>query len=708
MIDAAKTDAALFHGLSLILERYGEGRKPFEVLSGLPRSGESISLGVLLRALDRAGISARVEKISLPKLARLAKPAILFLSGDHAVLGLGPSHGGKQLTVASLDGTATEKDVPLIKLKPRYLGYAVVIRAGGASIELLGNVPESRQAHWFRRVIFKSWRIYRDVLIASFMINLFALASPLFIMNVYDRVVPNNALETLWVLMAGVLIIFGFDLVLRILRGYFIDLSGRRADIELSALLYQHVLGIRMAERPASVGAFASNLDEFESVRNFLTSATVITLVDLPFVLLFLFVIWFVAGSLVVIPLAAVPLILIYALVVQPAIRRAAQQTARGAATKNATLVESLVGIETIKLLGAEGRQQHQWEQAVEHTSLWAIRSRLLSASVVNAAVFLQQMATLGVVAYGVYLIAGGGLTLGGLIAAVILTSRVLAPMAQVANLATHYHRASAAIKTISSILGLPLERDPRKEYLVLPRIKGEIEFEKVSFTYPGQATPALDNISLGIRPGEHIGIIGRTGSGKSTLGRLVAGLYQENTGFVRVDGIDVRQLDPALLRDNIGYVPQDVLLFNASMRENILFGRPEATDDELVKAAELSGANRIIRSHPSGFDMAIGERGASLSGGQRQSVAIARALLRDPPILILDEPSNSMDNLSESRLRQNLTPYLRGKTLILITHKPSMLDLVERLIVIEGGRIIADGNKKEVIQALESLQKSA
>ena len=708
MIDAAKTDAAFFHGLNLILERYCENRNLNEVLSGLPNKGDSISLGTLLRALDRAGISARVEKISLPRLARSAKPAILFLSGNNTALGLGPSHQGKQLTVLSLDGKATEKDIPLIKLKPLYLGYAVVIRPGEKTAQLPGGTLQGSRSHWFRRVIFKSWRIYRDVLIASFMINLFALASPLFIMNVYDRVVPNNALETLWVLMVGVLIIFAFDLVLRLLRGYFIDISGRRADIELSAILYQQVLGIRMADRPASVGAFASNLDEFESIRNFITSATVVTLIDLPFVFPFLFVIWFVGGSLVLIPLAAVPLILIYALVVQPAIRRAAQQAASGSAAKSATLVESLVGIETVKLLGAEGRQQHEWEQAVEHTSLWSIRSRLLSASVVNAAVFLQQMTTMGVVAYGVYLIAEGKLSLGGLIAAVILTSRVLAPMAQVANLATHYHRASGAMKTITSILNLPVERDPNKEYLVLPEIRGEVEFEKVTFSYPGQASPALDNVSLRIRPGERVGVIGRTGSGKSTLGRLIAGLYQENSGFVRVDGIDVRQLDPTELRDNIGYVPQDVILFSTSMRENILFGQPRATDDELIRAAKLSDAFSIIRSHPAGFDMPIGERGASLSGGQRQSVAIARAVLHDPPILILDEPSNSMDNVSETRLKRKLEPFLRNKTLVLITHKPSMLDLVERLVVIEHGRIVADGKKQEVIHALESLQKSA
>ncbi|MDH3763625.1 MAG: type I secretion system permease/ATPase [Gammaproteobacteria bacterium] len=708
MIDAAKTSANLYHCLDLVLRLFRKKKTVKEILSGLPVEGQALSLKVFLRAVERAGIGARIEKLPLQKLLDQALPSIIFLSGNELVFCAKVLKRGKKIRALSVDGNAAELTISRKQLKASYLGYAITI---GHRRDLPEN-PESGQdseSHgWFWRVFFKSWRIYRDVLLASFLINVFALTSPLFIMNVYDRVVPNNAIETLWVLLAGVLIIFAFDLVLRVLRGYFVDISGRRADTELSAMLYQHVLGIRMANRPASVGAFANNLDEFESIRNFITSATVTTLIDLPFVFLFLFVIWYVGGTLVMVPVIVIPLILVYALVAQPGIKRTSQQVAQAAARKNATLVESLVGIETVKLLGAESRQQHKWEQAIEDISLWSVRSRLLSASVVSVAIFLQQMATIGVVAYGVYLIAEGSLSLGGLIAAVILTSRVLAPMAQVASLATHYHRAVSAMKTITTILNLPVERNSEKEYLVLPKIRGEVEFEKVSFSYPGQAIPALDNVSLKIQAGERVGIIGRTGSGKSTIGKLVAGLYRENSGFVRVDGIDVRQLDHAELRGNIGYVPQDVTLFGASMRDNILFGDDSATDDQLIKAAELSDAISIVRQHPSGFDMAVGERGLSLSGGQRQAVAIARAILNDPPVVIMDEPTNSMDNLSESILKRNLKNYLKNKTFILITHKTSMLDLVDRLIVIDKGRVIANGNKQDVIKALQSIPKAS
>lgn len=703
MIDTAKPSDALYHCLNLTVRLFNSPKKITELLAGLPVEGHSLSIKTFLRATQRLGLNTQVKKLSLTKLLSQPFPMIIFLQDDELVYAVEYLEKDNTFRVLSVDGQAHEHIMSYDELAARYLGYALILRT--AEEELVQETQtEAVDNHWFWRVIFKSWRIYRDVLLASFMINLFALTSPLFIMNVYDRVVPNHAIETLWVLVTGVLIIFAFDLVLRLLRGYFVDIAGQRIDVELSAVLYQHVLGIRMANRPPSVGAFANHLDEFESIRNFITSATVTTLIDLPFVLLFLFVIWFVGGSLVIVPLVAIPLILTYALLVQPMIKRAVQQVMQATARKNATLVESLVGIESIKLLGAESRQQHKWEQAVEHIARWSVRSRILSASVVNAAVFLQQMTTIGVVAYGVYLITDGSLSLGGLIAGVILTSRVLAPMAQVANLTTHYHRVVSAMKTMRSILQLPVERNPEQEYLLTNRIKGDIEFENVSFTYPEQPDAALNHVSIKIKAGEHIGVIGRTGSGKSTLGKLIAGLYQENTGFIRVDSLDVRHIDPTELRHAIGYVPQDVTLFNASMRDNILFGGAPVSDDQLIAAAKRSGVMSIIKKHPAGFDMHIGERGLSLSGGQRQAVAIARAILYDPPIVIMDEPTNSMDNATELSLKRALKNYLEKKTLLLITHKQSMLDLVERLIVFEEGRVIANGSKQEVIHTLQSL----
>lgn len=694
----------LYQILGLLIAYFHKTVTPDIVLSGLPVVNEHVSLRVFVQAAKRAGIQAQIKKIPLIRILNGRLPAVILLNDKDAVLAVKYSPQTMEVTLIRGGAQVEEQTMPVSVLNRNYLGYAVLT---GPEEDIRLDVSASEEdtsRNWFRKTIFKSWRIYRDVLLSSFMINVFALASPLFIMNVYDRVVPNHALETLWVLASGVLIIFLFDLALRVLRGYFIDSAGRRVDVELSALLYEHVLGIRMESRPASVGAFANHLDEFESVRNFITSATVTTFIDLPFVILFLFVIWFVGGVIVVVPIVAIPLILSYALILQPFIKSAVRRVSRGAAQKNATLVESLVGIETIKLLGAESQQQHKWESAIDFISRWAVRSRLLSASVVNAAVFIQQLATIGVVAYGVYLISEGNLSLGGLIAAVILTSRVLAPMAQVANLTTHYHQVTTALNTISQIMALPSERVNDKTYITQSELRGDIEFDKVSFSYPQQPAPALNNVSLKIRAGEHVGIIGRTGSGKSTLGRLIAGLYQENSGFVRVDGLHVRHIDPVLLRANIGYVTQDVVLFDGSMRENICFGGKTVTDEQLIRVSEISGVMNIVKKHPDGFDMHIGERGSGLSGGQRQAVALARAILHDPPIIILDEPTTSMDNATEIKLKQTLKTYLQDKTLILITHKTSMLDLVDKLIVLDEGRIVANGNKLDVIKALQSL----
>ena len=704
MEDTRSNDVSLYSCLALLVQQQENSPSIDMVLQGLPVTDHRLTPKIFIRAAERAGIKATIKKASLKNILQSSLPAVILLEPDTAIYVLKYNASDKALTVVDPQ-TKEESELPISEIKGRYLGYAIPVEPTDV-IDQEEAIQEKNEGNrWFWNVVFKSLPIYRDVLVASFLINAFALASPIFIMNVYDRVVPNYALETLWVLVTGVLIIFGFDLLLRILRGYFVDMAGKRVDLNLSAKLYERVLGITMSSRPESVGGFANNMEEFESIRNFITSATITTLIDMPFVALFLFVIWFVGGPIVVVPLLAIPLILIYALIMQPAIKEAVRHVMTGAAKKNATLVESLVAIETIKILGAESRQQHRWENAVEHIARWGIRSRLLSASVVNVAVFFQQMATIGVVVYGVYLIADGSLSLGGLIAAVILTSRVLAPMGQVANLATHYHQVVNALKTISGIMQLPVEQETGKAYLSPENIEGSIEFDSVTFSYPGQGKKALNNITIKINPGEHVGVIGRTGSGKSTLGKLIAGIYQENEGFVRVGGLDVRQLNPGTLRSNISYVPQEVNLFYGTMRENIIFGKEKAvTDERMLKAAELSGVLNIVKNHPSGFDMHIGERGVGLSGGQRQGVAIARALLNETNIVVMDEPTNSMDNATELELKKKLKDYIKDKTFVLITHKASMLDLVDRLIVLENGRVIANDEKNKVIEALKSI----
>ncbi|MGD9172184.1 MAG: type I secretion system permease/ATPase, partial [Candidatus Thiodiazotropha sp.] len=670
--------------------------------AGLPLENHRLTPELFLRAAQRAQLSARVVRRPIQNISSLVLPAVLLLKDRQSCVLMERSEDGNQLTIMQPETGEGTHQIAIDNLEQQYTGYAIFVRSEHRFDDRTPEVLRLRSRHWFWGTLVRSWRIYRDVLVSSLLINLFALASPLFIMNVYDRVVPNNAIETLWVLAIGIVIVYSFDVIMRSLRGYFIDVAGKKSDILLSSMLFERVLGIKMAARPPSVGAFANNLREFESIRDFITSASVVTLVDLPFVLLFLLVIWFIGGPLVYVPLVCIPIVIIYGIVIQSPLRRSVEATYRASAQKGATLIESLTAVETIKHLGAESEVQRKWEQLTAHIAQWGVRSRLLSASVSNVATFFQQMSQVGIVVLGVYLIAEGELSMGALIAGVILVGRALAPMAQVANLAVRYYQAKTALGSLNSVMELPVERPEGKSFMSREQLQGNIELDDVSFSYPGEEKVALRNVSLTISAGEKVAIIGKVGSGKTTIEKLMQGLYDPDSGAVRIDGADLRQLDPADLRRSIGYVPQDIMLFYGSVRDNMVLGAPYADDNDILKVAKIAGVMDFVNQHPHGFDMQVGERGEHLSGGQRQAIAIARALLLDPPVLMMDEPSNSMDNSTEAILKRQLAEYAKSKTLILVTHRSSLLDLVDRLIVIDRGRVVADGPKAQVLEALK------
>lgn len=670
--------------------------------AGLPLVDNRLTPDLFERAAERAGLSSRIVRRSLEEISELVLPAILLLNDGQACVLVALNKTAGTATVLQPEAGTGEHATTLEALKEQYTGLAIFVRPEHQFDERTPEVMKLKSRHWFWGTLFRSWRIYRDVLAASMMVNIFALASPLFIMNVYDRVVPNNAKETLWVLAIGVVIVFLFDFLMRTLRGFFIDVAGKKTDIALSAMILEKVLGLRMEVRPASVGAFANNLREFDSIRDFITSATITVLIDLPFVLLFLAVIALIGGPLVFVPLLGIPLVLIYGFAIQPALRHAVDHIFRASAQKNAILIESLTGIETIKTLGAESPIQRKWEHLVGYIARFGVRSRLLSTSAVNMATFVQQLAMVGIVIYGVYLITDGDLSMGGLIACVILTGRAMAPMAQVANLAVNYHQASAALKSLDAVMDLPVERGREKSFVRRPKFEGAIEFQNVNFSYPGQDILALKNISFKIKPGERVAIIGRIGSGKTTIEKLILGLYEPTNGSVHIDDIDVRQIDPADLRRSVGYVAQDIVLFYGTIRENIMYGAPFADERNMLQAAEIAGVSEFVNRHPKGFDMPIGERGEGLSGGQRQSVAIARSLLLDPPVLLMDEPSNAMDQSTEQKFKQKLTDHIADKTMIIVTHRASLLALVDRLIVMDNGQLVADGPKEHVLEALK------
>lgn len=687
--------------LLVVVRAHGRTLSREAAVNGLPLLNNRLTPSLFQRAAKRAGLTSKIVKKSLDALNPALFPAILLLNGEEACVLIGWKNEGRMARLIFPDLGNAETLVPRIELANRYTGQAILARPEFRFDARTPEVGQVQNRHWFWGTLADNKRLYRDVLLAALMINLFALALPLFSMNVYDRVVPNHAIETLWMLAIGVIIILFADLALRTMRGYFLDLASSRVDVRLSAYIMERVLGLRLENRPLSAGSFASNLRSFETIRDFITSATVTAFIDVPFALIFIIVIGWISWPLVLPILIGMLLVLAYAVTVHSRMHELSETTYRASAMRNATLVESLVGLEAIKALGAESVMQRKWELSANFLSRVGAQLRLLSASTINVAGWGQQLVNIVVIVVGVYLISDNALTLGGLIACSMLSSRAMAPIGQVAGLLTQYHNAATALKSLDEILQQPVERPVNSNFVTRQHFNGDIEFKDVEFSYPGQTQSALRNISLKIRAGEHVAILGRVGSGKTTLEKLILGLYQPTSGAVLVDGIDLRQLDPAELRRNIGYVPQDVTLFYGSLRDNLTISASTADDAAVLRAAQVGGMIDFVNSHPQGFDMTVGERGESLSGGQRQAVAIARAVINEPPILIMDEPTGSMDHSSEEEIKQQLKSFASGKTLLVVTHRTSLLDLVERIIVIDAGRIVADGPKAQVVEAL-------
>lgn len=671
-------------------------------LAGLPMERKQVlSPGLFERAAARAGLSCNIVQQPLEKLNPSLFPTIVLFHDQEACVLLGWDDEMTSARVIFPELGEAEVTLPMEKLAERYCGRAILIRPRFRFDARAPEVGKVRNRHWFWGTLGENLPLYRDVLIAAFMLSLFALALPLFIRNVYDRVVPNHAFETLWVLAAGVVVVLVADVVMRTMRGYFLDLASKRVDVKLSSFIMERVLATRLESRPLSTGSFAANLRSFETIRDFITSATVTAFIDLPFAFLFVLVIGWIAWPLALTILGGMILVLLIGLTVQRKMQHLAETSYRGGAQRNATLIESLVGLETIKSLGAEGLMQRKWEASVSFLARTSTSLRLLSLSTINSAVWVQQMISVATIIIGVYLIAEGRLSMGGLIACSMLSSRAMAPIGQVAGLLMQYHSASIALKSLDEILGKPVERPDDANFITRHTFRGDLRLKDVSFTYPGQELNALHNVSLSIQAGEHVAILGRVGSGKTTLQRLIVGLYQPTEGSVLVDGIDLRQVDPAELRRQIGYVSQDITLFYGTMRDNLTMALPTADDGAVLKAADCGGILEFVNGHPQGFDMMIGERGESLSGGQRQGVAIGRALIGEPPILLLDEPTGSMDHSSEEAIKNRLKQAAEGKTMIVITHRTSLLELVDRIIVLDAGKIVADGPKEQVVKAL-------
>ena len=687
------------------LTRHYERPYSAEVLrAGLPIDAGRMNPSLFVRAAERVGLVARVVKRPLKTLTSMVLPAVLILKGDQACVLLDfpdDEHASVMLPETGA-GVQTIDRAALAKI---FGGFVIYLRPEFDFAAKGAEEVRTSTTHWLWGTILKNWWIYGQVVIAAVLINMFALATPLFIMTIYDRVVPNNATETMWVLAIGAAIVFGFDFVVRSLRGYYIDVAGKRADVQMASRIFNHVLDMQLVARPASSGAFANTLREFEAVRDFFTSATLAALVDLPFVLLFIGVIWAVAGNLAVVPLVVVPFVLVIGFAVQVPLTVLVRRSLREGNAKHGVLYEVLSGIETIKSLGADGRMRKRWEGLVAQSARSNLRTRFLSMMTLNLTTTVQQLATIAVVVLGVLMIGRNELTVGALIAAVILNGRAVGALGNVAQLLVRMHHSRAALKSLNIIMSIPVERPALRKFLHRPRLRGAIDFREVSFTYPDQPIAALRGVSFSIAPGERVGLVGRLGSGKSTIQKLILGLYHPQEGSILMDGTELRQIDPVDLRRNLGAVPQDVFLLSGSVRENLTIGAPHASDAAILRASRIAGVDEWVRRHPMGYDLEVGERGERVSQGQRQSIAIARSLLLDPPIFLMDEPTSSMDNPSEAVLKKNLEKLLPGRTLLLVTHRTSLLSIVDRLIVLDKGAVVADGPRESVLKALAEGQ---
>ena len=553
--------------------------------------------------------------------------------------------------------------------------------------------------HWFFGPILKNKKLYIQVMAASAFINVFALFSAFYIMVVYDRVIPNNAIESLMALTVGILVIVVFDFSMKVLRGLYTDKASAMVDIDVSENLFERISrNEQLINQPT--GMVSAVVKEFDLLKDFIASASFVAFVDLPFIFLFIFVLYTIGGPVAAVPAVIVVLVIIAGLIIQPVIRKLSYNASQDGQSKQSVIVEVLAGMETLKTLKGINVLRDRWVDSVDRQGITSAKSKFWSQLTTNFSQSGQQLSQVGIVVYGVFLIAEGSLTMGSLIACVILSGRTLAPLGQVSNLLGRFNQAMTAYVNFGRLMQQPVREINRSSQVRVDKIEGQISITNVSLTYPEQKEAVIRQVNLNIAAGEKIAIVGKIASGKTSLLRLITGLYDPSEGSVKIDKSDITHMHPDDIRNHIGVVMQIPMLFSGTLKENLLMGNPNATDKEMVAAAKIANVDAIASSLPDGYESLIAEGGKQLSGGQRQAICIARAFVGDPKIIIMDEPSSAMDSGSEQQLLEILKEKLVNKTLILITHRGTLLSLVSRVVVIDNGRILADGPKDKVLQA--------
>lgn len=682
---------------------YGRSISRDALLSGLPIERGRLDVKLFHRAGRNAGLEVAAVKRSLAEIPAMVLPAVLLLQNDHAQVALQIDVPGNRITLASAAAKTGVVTVPLDMFEAEYLGYAFFVRPATAAANRDKSAEPVQMHHWFWSTVKRFWGNYSHVAIAAFIVNALALASPLFVMNVYDRVIPNGAVPSLVALAIGLVIAIVFDFVLRLVRSHIVDMTGKKIDVVLAADIFEHVMAVKMANRPTSVGVLANQLRDFDSVRDFFTSGTVVSATDLLFALLFIAALFVVAGPLAWIPLLMLPVMIAIGAILQKPLQVAMKKLQVESSARHGVLIEAMSGIEAIRAVGGEARMQMAWEQSVAATARSSEAVHFWSSLALTLATTAQQITSLLIVIVGVFLILNGQLSVGALVAANMLAGRVLAPIGGIASLITRATQTFIALRSIDRLMGMERERPAGRTYVARSIQHGQIEFTDVTFKYPHSDSNAVENVSFKIEAGEQVGIIGRIGSGKTTVGRLLSHLYEPNDGRILIDGVDIRQYAPADLRSGVGLVLQDSDLFFGTLRDNIAIGRRDATDREIIEASTLAGVESFAALHPLGYELPIAEGGRSLSGGQRQAIGLARTLIRNPKVLFLDEPTAHFDLRSESEFIERLKSLADTKrTIIIATHRHSLLQVVDRLLVFERGKLILNGPRDEVLAKMK------
>jgi len=709
--------SSLLDSLVIFSKLYGK-RYSAEVLSeGLPiKEGESSpklftvksndSRGLFGRAAKRAGFKTNISKIDMKNISNLVLPCIILLKTDDpdevnsCILESFDEARENAYIILPEAGEVVSK-VKFTDLDREYFGMAFFLKREYRFESNDFKLIDNKKKHWFWDTINSIKYIYKDVLLASLVINIFMIATPIFTMNVYDRVIPTSAFDTLWIFAFGVVFIYIVDLGLRFIRTYLLEVAGKKADIIMSSIIFEKVMDLKISSIPKPIGSFANVLKEFDSIKNFMASSTVALLIDLPFVFIFLFTIFYVAGELVWVPIVSILVMLIYTYSIKDKMLESVKETAGASSLKNGVLIESISNLETLKSLNALSLFQYKWEEATGEIADKGIKTKTLSAAIGTVSGFISQMNTVLLIIFGAYMIDMQLITIGALIATVIMSGRALGPMGQVAGMIAYYQHVQSSYDSIENVMNLESEHPHDKQFVRRPAFKGAVEFKNVSFSYPESDFKQLIDINIKIKEGEKIAILGKVGSGKSTLQKLLLGFYYQQEGSVLIDGIDVQQIDPVEIRSNISYMAQENVLFAGTARSNITIKNNKVSDHELIQASEASGALDFINKHPKGFELPIVEKGENLSGGQAQAISLARTLLDDSKLFILDEPTKSFDNSTSKKVIQNLKRIIENKTLLLITHTPADLELVDRIIVMDGGKVIIDDTKNEALKKL-------